>query len=108
MAADESPAAAREVLDPGTRRVERVLLETRLVSGLPLDVLDAEGRAAVPALVADGLVETRSLHPAPAETRSLRSGPLGTRATSPLVADRLVLTRRGRLLADAVVRSLLP
>jgi len=82
MAADGSPAAAREVLDPGTRRVERVLLETRLVSGLPLDVLDAEGRAAVPALVADGLVERQS--------------------------DRLVLTRRGRLLADAVVRSLLP
>ncbi len=91
MAADESPAAAREVLDPGTRRVERVLLETRLASGLPLDVLDADGRAAVSALVDDGLVDVWS--------------PDVSRGSS---NDRLVLTRRGRLLADAVVRALLP
>ncbi len=36
-----SPAHAREVLDDETRRVERVLLETRLRDGLPGDVLDA-------------------------------------------------------------------
>jgi oxygen-independent coproporphyrinogen-3 oxidase len=83
LAAKESPAAAREVLDEETRRVERVLLEARLVTGLTREVLDARGRAEVPALVADGLVEA------------------GT-------SDRLVLTRRGRLLADAVVRSLVP
>jgi putative oxygen-independent coproporphyrinogen III oxidase len=76
-----SPAHAREVLDPETRRVERVLLETRLRSGLPLDVLDDGGRAAVPDLVERGLVEP---------------------------GDPLVLTTRGRLLADAVVRDLLP
>jgi putative oxygen-independent coproporphyrinogen III oxidase len=78
-----SPAYAREVLDPETRRVERVLLETRLARGLPLDVLDDEGLGAVPALVVEELVTVPA-------------------------ADRLVLTRRGRLLADTVVRSLLP
>jgi putative oxygen-independent coproporphyrinogen III oxidase len=77
-----SPAAARETLDPETRRVERVLLEIRLRDGLPVLALDAPGRAAVADLVARGLVE--------------------------LAAERLVLTREGRLLADAVVRDLLP
>ncbi|MFA6577129.1 MAG: coproporphyrinogen-III oxidase family protein, partial [Nocardioides sp.] len=77
-----SPAHAREVLDAESRRVERVLLEVRLRDGLPTHVLDPHGLAAVPGLVADGLVVA------------------GT--------DRLVLTRRGRLLADAVVRALLP
>jgi oxygen-independent coproporphyrinogen-3 oxidase len=80
-----SPAQAREVLDAETRRVERVLLETRLRDGLPLDVLDEDGRAAVPAQVARGLVEE-----------------------DPLARGRVVvLTTRGRLLADAVVRDLL-
>ncbi|MGI8645795.1 MAG: radical SAM family heme chaperone HemW, partial [Nocardioides sp.] len=82
LAAGESPGHAREVLDEETQRVERVLLETRLVGGLPLDVLDPTGSAALSGLVADGLVEDRT--------------------------DRVVLTRRGRLLADAVVRRLLP
>jgi oxygen-independent coproporphyrinogen-3 oxidase len=45
-------------------------------------VLDATGRGAVAALGDRGLVE--------------------------LAAERLVLTRQGRLLADAVVRELLP
>ncbi len=85
LAADQSPAHAREVLDEETRRVERVLLETRLRSGLPVDVLDAAGRAALPEQVARGLV-------GPAE----------------LATGRVVLTLRGRLLADAVVRDLLP
>lgn len=82
LAAGVSPAHAREVLVDEDRRVERVLLELRLRDGLDREVLDATGRAAVPALVERGL----------------------------LVADapRLVLTRDGRLLADAVVRDLLP
>jgi putative oxygen-independent coproporphyrinogen III oxidase len=84
IASDRSPAAAREQLDQQTRRVERVLLETRLASGLALDVLAAPGRAAVADLVSDGLVTLRA------------------------DVGGLVLTRRGRLLADAVVRSLLP
>ncbi|MDX2972543.1 radical SAM family heme chaperone HemW [Kribbella solani] len=77
-----SPAYARELLDEETRRVERVLLEVRLAAGLPLEVLDAAGRATVDEVVADGLAV--------------------------LTDDRLVLTNRGRLLADAVVRDLLP
>ena len=80
--AGDSPAHAREVLDEETRRVERVLLEMRLRDGLPVSVLDATGRAAVDDLVRRGLLE--------------RYG------------ERLVLTTDGRLLADAVVRDLLP
>ncbi len=81
LAEKVSPAAAREVLDTETRRVERVMLELRVRDGLPVLALDAHGRAAVADLVARGLVE---LH-----------------------AERLMLTREGRLLADAVVRDLL-
>ncbi|HEY7042697.1 MAG TPA: radical SAM family heme chaperone HemW [Nocardioidaceae bacterium] len=95
IAAGVSPAAAREVLDAETRRVERVLLETRLVTGLPLDVLDAAGRAVVPHLITDGLAEL-------SEPRGAMTRPTSDNSV------RLVLTRRGRLLADAVVRSLLP
>ena len=79
-----SPAHGRELLDDETRRVERVLLETRLAQGLPTDVLDDAGRAVLPALVERGLVET-----------------------SGIAQARVVLTTRGRLLADAVVRDLL-
>ena len=82
LAAGRSPAHAREVLDAESRRVERVLLELRLREGLAPEVLDPAGRAAVPDLVARGLLVTEG--------------------------DRLVLTRTGRLLADAVVRDLLP
>ncbi|WP_193609129.1 radical SAM family heme chaperone HemW [Nocardioides lijunqiniae] len=82
LASGASPAHAREVLDPESRRVERVLLELRLRDGLDPRVLDAAGLGAVPRLVDSGLLEP------------------GT--------ERLVLTRRGRLLADAVVRDLLP
>ena len=77
-----SPAQAREVLDEETRRVERVLLEIRLNDGLPVEVLDATGRAAIFDLVQRGLIER--------------------------VGQRLMLTTEGRLLADAVVRELLP
>jgi putative oxygen-independent coproporphyrinogen III oxidase len=79
-----SPAQAREVLDPETRRVERVLLETRLREGLPVDVLDDGGRAALPTQLERGLVDQGSI-----------------------CQGRVVLTARGRLLADAVVRDLL-
>ena len=82
LAAGLSPAHAREVLDAESRRAERVLLELRLRDGLPTDVLDESGLAAVPGLVDRGLLTARD--------------------------HRLVPTRRGRLLADAVVRDLLP
>ena len=85
LAGGASPAHAREVLDEETRRVERVLLEIRLADGLPVQVLDELGRKAAVRAVDDGLVEA-----------------------SALGAGRVVLTQRGRLLADAVVRDLLP
>ncbi|MDF9715513.1 coproporphyrinogen III oxidase [Nocardioides sp. ChNu-153] len=87
LAAGRSPGHERELLDDEVRRVERVLLETRLREGLTLDVLDDDGRAALPDLVRRGLVE---------------AGPLDGGA-----AGRVVLTREGRLLADGVVRDLL-
>ena len=81
IAAGTSPAQAREVLSDEDRHVERVLLELRLDTGLPLDVLDDAGRAAVPDLEARGLLD--------------------------VTGGRIVLTRQGRLLADGVVRDLL-
>jgi oxygen-independent coproporphyrinogen-3 oxidase len=83
IAADLSPAAGRETLDDDTRRVENVLLGSRLSDGLPITALDDAGRAAVAGLIADGLVDGRTA-----------------------IAGRVVLTLRGRLLADAVVRRL--
>jgi coproporphyrinogen III oxidase-like Fe-S oxidoreductase len=85
LAAGVSPAAARELVPPADRRVERVLLETRLASGLPAPLLDAAGRAAAEAMVGEGLVDEPAW----------RDG-------------RVVLTLRGRLLADLVVHRLLP
>lgn len=85
LLAGASPALAREVLDDETRRVERVLLESRIAEGLAIDVLEPDGRRAVAGLMAEGLVD-----PAAA------------------LAGRVVPTLRGRLLADAVVRRLLP
>lgn len=85
LAAGESPAAGREIPDADARALENVLLRTRIRDGLPVSELLGEGRHAVAALIADGLVEPRdALH------------------------GRIVLTRRGRLLADAVVRALTP
>ena len=83
LAAGRSPAAARELLTADDRRVERVLLEIRLAEGLPGDVLDAAARSQADAMVQEGLLE------AGAWSRG-----------------RAVLTMRGRLLADHVVRRL--
>jgi oxygen-independent coproporphyrinogen-3 oxidase len=77
-----SPAAGREVLSSAERYTEQVMLGLRLAGGLPLEVLDAPGRVAADRAMADGLLTATP-------------------------GDRLVLTRRGRLLADAVVRNLL-
>jgi oxygen-independent coproporphyrinogen-3 oxidase len=78
-----SPGHAREVLGAEDRRFERILLELRIAEGCPLDLLDDAGRAAAARAAADGLLEPAA-H----------------------AAGRAVLTRRGRLLADAVVRDL--
>lgn len=80
LAAGQSPGQAREVLDAATRRVERVLLELRLASGLDADLLTQTERARAAELASRGLLEAGRL---------------------------LRLTRSGRLLADAVVRDLL-
>ncbi len=80
-----SPAAARELLTDEQRYDERVLLGVRLVDGLPIEDLRPEGRSTIAALVADGLVDGQSA----------------------LRPRRVVLTLRGRLLADTVVRRLL-
>ena len=81
LAAGHSPAAAREILTDDDRRVERVLLELRLREGVPIGVLTETERARIATIEADGL---------------------GVR-----VGENLQLTRRGRLLADAVIRDLL-
>ncbi|PWW25114.1 anaerobic coproporphyrinogen III oxidase [Geodermatophilus normandii] len=83
LAAGESPVADREVLDDADRALETVMLGLRLRDGLPLAALSDTGRLRAADAVARGLLE---------------AGAHG--------AGRAVLTDRGRLLADAVVRDL--
>jgi putative oxygen-independent coproporphyrinogen III oxidase len=83
LAGGQSPAAARERPDAQARTLESVLLRTRIREGLPISELQGSGRREVAALIADGLID-------------------GAAA----VRGRVVLTLRGRLLADAVVRAL--
>lgn len=85
LRAGASPAAGREILDGNARYVEDVLLRIRLAEGYPTANLHPEGRRAVAGLIADGLIE-----PAAA------------------FKGTVILTDRGRLLADNVVRRLLP
>ncbi|MEU5905241.1 radical SAM family heme chaperone HemW [Micromonospora sp. NPDC047467] len=85
LAAGASPGLAREVLTADEAHMEDVMLRLRLASGLPLAVLDAVGRAGAERALAEGLL-----------------------AAEDYAAGRAVLTLRGRLLADAVVRDLLP
>ncbi|MET0702892.1 MAG: radical SAM family heme chaperone HemW [Mycobacterium sp.] len=81
LATGSLPVGGHEQLDRTDLHVEDVLLRVRLRSGLPVSVLSADERARAETVVADGFL--------------VRDG------------DRLVLTDRGRLLADGVVRSLL-
>ena len=83
VAAADSPGQAREILTEDERQLERVMLVIRLAEGCPVAVLGPAGRANAESVVADGLAEAGAL------------------------ADgRIVLTRRGRLLADAVTQKL--
>lgn len=75
------PVAGFEQLDAEARHTEDVMLGIRLRRGLPVDLLDAAERERAATVVSDGLLA--------------REG------------ERLVLTDRGRLLADAVVRTVL-
>lgn len=85
LAEGNSPGAGRELLTETQRYEERVLLGIRRDAGLALDDLEPAGRTAVAGLIGDGLVD----------------GPTALRDR------RLVLTLRGRLLADTAVRRLL-
>jgi oxygen-independent coproporphyrinogen-3 oxidase len=73
--------ADSEELGDTDRHVEDVMLRARLRDGLPVALLDAGELARAETLRGDGLLLRRD--------------------------DVLVLTDRGRLLADAVVRDLL-
>ncbi|MFI8632094.1 radical SAM family heme chaperone HemW [Microbacterium sp. NPDC077663] len=83
LAAGQSPAAGRERPDAEARRLEDILLRSRIADGVAVDEATVAGRRNVASLIADGLVD----------------GAAAVRGT-------VVLTRRGRLLADAVVRAL--
>ncbi len=75
------PMADSEDLDDTARHIEDVMLRMRLRSGLPRAVLTEHEQRRAQVALSDGLVHAS--------------------------AGRLVLTDRGRLLADAVVRDLL-
>lgn len=83
LAAGQSPAAGRERPDAEARRLEDILLRSRIADGVAVDEATVAGRRNVASLIADGLVD----------------GAAAVRGT-------IVLTRQGRLLADAVVRAL--
>ncbi|OBG70724.1 coproporphyrinogen III oxidase [Mycobacterium sp. E3298] len=81
LAAGVLPVGGFERLDSDALHTEDVLLKTRLRQGLPRDVLNSAEGARAEGAVADGLLVSD--------------------------ADRFILTPRGRLLADAVVRTVL-
>ena len=84
LVAGHSPAAARETLTAAQRFDESVLLGVRLAEGLPLEVIGDQDPAVIASLISDGLIEP---------LKALRD-------------KRIVLTLRGRLLADTVVHQL--
>lgn len=79
-----SPGIGREILTDEQRHDEIVLLGTRLRDGLPMTRLTTAEKTRVAGLIADELVEAGAA-----------------------LAGTVVLTTRGRLLADLVVRRLL-
>jgi putative oxygen-independent coproporphyrinogen III oxidase len=83
LAAGRSPAQAREVLTAAERRMEDIMLRTRLAEGAPLSVLAPAATSSAERAVASSLLDP-----------------------SAFADGRLVLTRQGRLLADAVIREL--
>jgi len=83
----QSPAVGRETLDERTRLEERVLLEIRISRGLPVNTAkqaNSDAATLIAGFIADGLVD-------------------------PGLAFQgmLILTPKGRLLADSLVRKLL-
>ena len=82
--AGASPAAGRETLDDEARLTERVMLAVRMRAGLAADTLPVASLQVLPQLLSWGLLDPAAVD-----------------------AGRVVLTQRGRLMADAVVRELL-
>ncbi len=80
-----SPAQAREIVSVEDQVVERIMLMTRIRSGLSVWELDQPALNQLSRLVENGLIADPRSHD-----------------------DRVILTLRGRLLADVVVRALLP
>ncbi len=81
-----SPAAGREIIDAATALTERVMLEVRLREGIDANIvksLNSNANKAIAQLIADGNIDAAAA-----------------------IRGRIILTLRGRLLADAVVREL--
>ena len=81
LATGASPAQAGEIVDDQARELERVMLAVRTAQGVSLGPLD--NRRILPDLVAQGLIEAEPAH-----------------------HHQVVLTLKGRLLADLVTREL--
>ncbi len=82
LAAGKSPAAAGEILDEESRRLEAVMLGIRIAEGIAIgEALEPD---VVPALISEGLIDGRAA-----------------------LDGRIVLTLRGRLLADRVTGELM-
>jgi oxygen-independent coproporphyrinogen-3 oxidase len=82
-----SPAAGRETLDDRTRLGERILLEIRVSTGLSTELakqVSSEAANLIAGFIADGLVDPMAA-----------------------IKGTLILTMKGRLLADSLVRQLL-
>jgi coproporphyrinogen III oxidase-like Fe-S oxidoreductase len=83
LAECRSPAHGREVLTDAERRMEEVMLGVRLADGLPVAAVTGTALSSAERIMASALLDPAAYQ-----------------------AGRLVLTRQGRLLADAVVRDL--
>lgn len=83
LASGRPPEDGRETLTDEQRHVERIMLGLRLADGLPVEAVSASAFDRAREQAADGLLDLCALD-----------------------EGRLVLTARGRLLADAVIRAL--
>jgi oxygen-independent coproporphyrinogen-3 oxidase len=87
MKAGLSPALEREIIDQENREIEKVMLETRISDGISLEWMKSKGFAEpkiVASLIAEGLVEAKAA-----------------------ISGSIILTSKGKLLADFVVLKLL-
>ncbi|NMA77377.1 MAG: coproporphyrinogen III oxidase, partial [Actinomycetales bacterium] len=85
LATGEMPVADSEHVAAEDRLVERIMLELRIAEGLAVDAIPEDRRPMLAVHRDRGHLEPEALR-----------------------AGRAVLTRQGRLLADAVIRDLVP